>query len=1177
MDGTLVKVAAAAPAIDANPFVGPRSFDRGDRLYGRDRETQDLVDLLVAERVVLLHSPSGAGKTSLVRAGLVPRLEEDGFAVLPIIRLTHEFPPDAAPAGAPQPNTYVLNTLLSLEEGLSADQQRPLGEIAQLTIAQYLADGRNLGGESGNVVLVFDQFEEVVTADPTDLAAKAEFFAQLGVALGPRGRWALFSLREDFLGELDPYARLVPTRFENRFRLDLLTVDAAMEAMTLPARDAGVLFDPVAAMKLVDDLRRVRLQRHDGPVDALGPYVEPVQLQVVCRRLWNRLPPESRSIGQADVDSVGDVDQSLADYYAECVAATAHWAGVGERVLRDWFERDLVTSHGFRGQAVDGPPGTGAQDRLVLTSLTSAHLLRAESRRGATWYELSHDRLVDPVLKENARWRAENLSNFERRAAWWDEQGRPDQLLLTDAEIDSAAASPAVDGQEMPERERDYLSASRRAQVQAERERRVNRRTRRWLVVAIVGCLLALGSFAIAVRSSIVASEQGLKATRALLIQEGTQRLETDADLGLLLGLHATTLGGSPSADDPDVQTFLQTALDVSPIVQVLREGGPATSIGYSQDGRFIVTGHADGAVRIRDSATGAVVRTLDATRPVRAVDVGPGVGPGPPPIAAAGSDGAVRLWAGSGDAAVSIREHRGTALGVAVSHNGERIASAGVDGSVVVADARTGNVQREMQRAGSAPKPAAVNDVDWTPDGRRVVAVDDDGVVAVWDADTGELVHEIRGHGNHAVAVDVLGDGSRVASGGADNSAVIWDVRTGAEVARAGAAGPVTDVSASSDGRRLLVIDIVGNVTVVDSGTGQVLRSVPGRGVSPLAAQLDPAAPDRAAVASSDSAGAVWDVAVGHKRFPIALDTAADGTTVTAAKDDGTVRVWSPDGRELGEVETGQQGLVSAALSADGRLLLVADASGAASVRPVRNAGGSLPLGTLGVTSVAISADGRVGATGAGPAVTIWNTDDGTPIRTMGGPGGEVQALDFSPASDQLVSVSTDGTATIWEVTGGQARYTMRLDGRPNAVAWSPTGTVIATGGESMTTQLWDPSSGQPRATLGGHRLGVNDVTFDPGGGRLATVGDDGEVNVWNVSDGALLVRRPHPTWVYRVAFTPDGAHLLTTDQGPTPRVVYLDAEELLQTARMRTTRGLSGAECARYVQPFADCGAGR
>jgi WD40 repeat protein len=1164
--------AVDTPALDTNPFVGPRSFDRTDRLYGRDRETQDLVDLLVAERIVMLHSPSGAGKTSLIRAGLVPRLEDDGFEVLPIVRLTHELPPDLAAAGASEPNTYVLNTLLSLEEGLPAERQRPLGEIAELTLAQYLDGRRDLDGRAGNTVLVFDQFEEVVTTDPTDLDAKAEFFAQLGAALSARSRWALFSLREDFLAELDPYVHLVPTRLDHRFRLDLLRVDAALQAMTLPARDAGVVFDPDAATKLADDLRRVRLQRPGGPVDALGPYVEPVQLQVVCRQLWERLPPDARSIDLADVESVGDVDHSLASYYAECVTAAARWADVGERALRDWFERDLVTSQGFRGQTLDGPLGTPPRDRLVLTMLTSVHLLRAESRRGATWYELAHDRLVEPVLADNARWRAENLSDFERRAAWWDEQGRPDHLLLTAAEIASAPANSGVDGHELPKRDGEYLAASLRMQAQVDRERRVNRRTRQWLVIAVVGCVLALASLAVAMRSWFVATQEGLRATEALLLQEGTQQLDTDADLGLLLGLRAASLVDDRT--DPDVQTFLQTALDTVPVVQVLRDAGPATSVAYSRDGRFVVTGHADRTVRIRDSATGDIVRSLDAAAMVRAIDVGPGSSVEQLPVAAAGSDGTVQVWPPGGGPAISVPGHRGAVAGVAFSRDGQSIASAGADGSVVVADTRTGNVQRELRRPGAAP--VAVNDVDWTPDGRRVVAVDENGVVAVLDVATGAIVREIRGHDGHAVAVDVLGDGSRVATGGQD-SAAVWDVETGTEIFRVRTGGPVADVSGSGDGRRLLVIDIVGNVTVVDSDTGYVLRSMRGRGALPLAAQLDPVAPDRVAVASSNGDGAVWDVAVGHEVAPIALEVAADGTAVTAAKDTGTVRVWSADRRELAAIETGPRGLAGAALSADGRRLLVADDEGAASFWPVRAAGPPVQLGTQGVTCVAISADGRTGATGAGAVVTIWNAEDGTPIRTMTTDGGDtIRALAFGPESDQLVGVSADGTATVWNAAVGQVRHTMRLDGRPNAVAWSPTGAVIATTGASTTTQLWDPETGRLRSTLGGHRKQVYDVAFDNTGERLATVGDDGEVNVWNASDGALLVRRPHETWVYRVAFTPDGSHLLVSDQDTTPHVVYLDAAELLETARLRTTRGMTSAECDRYVRPFADCGAG-
>ena len=79
-------------ALLPNPYVGPRSFQTGEALYGRDREIRDLLGLLIAERIVLLHSPSGAGKTSLVQAALIPRLEAEEFTVLPVMRVSLEPP-----------------------------------------------------------------------------------------------------------------------------------------------------------------------------------------------------------------------------------------------------------------------------------------------------------------------------------------------------------------------------------------------------------------------------------------------------------------------------------------------------------------------------------------------------------------------------------------------------------------------------------------------------------------------------------------------------------------------------------------------------------------------------------------------------------------------------------------------------------------------------------------------------------------------------------------------------------------------------------------------------------------------------------------------------------------------------------------------------------------------------
>lgn len=216
-----------------NPYVGPRAFQDGEMLYGRDREVKKLLNLLIAERIVLLYSPSGAGKTSLVQAALIPELREEGFRVLPVIRVGLEPPPDLElPATT---NRYILSTLLSLEEGLPPEQQTPLEDLAGMDLTTYLDRQLTEDNETDGDVLIFDQFEEILTVDPTDQKAKAEFFDQLGKALRPRDRWALFAMREEYPAGLDPYLRPLPTRLSTTFRLELLGTKAARQAMQEPA------------------------------------------------------------------------------------------------------------------------------------------------------------------------------------------------------------------------------------------------------------------------------------------------------------------------------------------------------------------------------------------------------------------------------------------------------------------------------------------------------------------------------------------------------------------------------------------------------------------------------------------------------------------------------------------------------------------------------------------------------------------------------------------------------------------------------------------------------------------------------------------------------------------------------------------------------------------------------
>ncbi len=506
-----------------NPYVGPRSFNRGELLFGRDREVADLSGLLIAERIVLLHSPSGAGKTSLLQAMLIPRLEQRGFHVLPPMRVSleaahpHNFTaqqhapqhtptsarsPSEAAAGHSLPNRYILSALLALEESQPPAQQIPLEQLATLSLHDYLH--QRSGDVQEDIVLIFDQFEEILTIDPTDEAARNAFFEQLGEALRPPRRtartgsprrefWALFSMREEFIAGLDPYSRHVPTRFRNTFRLDLLGLAAAQQAIRQPAIRAGVAFEESAAQRMLDDLRRVRVQQPDGStLEQLGSVVEPVQLQVVCYRIWAGLEPDDTAITVSDVTALGDVTQTLGDYYDEQVGLIAGLHAIREQQMREWFDTQLITDAGLRGQVLQEQQATAGLPNPVIADLIDARLVRAEKRRGVVWYELTHDRLIDPVRERNQVWYARSLNILQRQAALWERENRQVGLLLTGGDLREAERWATDHPDQLAPVQRDFLLASQELRARQRSERRRNRAIAVLAMLASGFALLAL-------------------------------------------------------------------------------------------------------------------------------------------------------------------------------------------------------------------------------------------------------------------------------------------------------------------------------------------------------------------------------------------------------------------------------------------------------------------------------------------------------------------------------------------------------------------------------------------------------------------------------------------------------------------------------------------------------------
>jgi hypothetical protein len=463
-----------------NPYVGPRAFKEEDSLYGRDHELDELVDLLIAERVVVMHSTSGAGKTSLIQAALVPELRDQRFRPLPLARVNLPVQADR------KVNRYATSVVLSLESKLTLENNRPgsappgtIEELSRISLSDYLrsqAGEDGSGAESKSLVLIIDQFEEIFLLDPADEPGRAIFFHQLGDVLEQQRLWVLLSMREEYLGGLDTFAHEIPTGLGVRYRLDLLTQDAAKNAIQKPPREThSVTVTDDAADLLVRNLSMIFVQSPGGgPMRREeGRHVEGVILQTVCRRIWEEIDPVAHDLTEIGPEHLGDftnVDRVLAQYYSDAVGKAARGSKLRERVLRDWFENVLITQQGFRSQTDTGPGINKKAATRCIHLLEKQHLIRSEPRLNRRWYELVHDRFIEPILRDNNAWRARmGFDEIPRRAQAW-EANRSRNLLLSGDGLARAMVWLTEHKHDVYSVEREYIDESRRVLDETEEQ-----------------------------------------------------------------------------------------------------------------------------------------------------------------------------------------------------------------------------------------------------------------------------------------------------------------------------------------------------------------------------------------------------------------------------------------------------------------------------------------------------------------------------------------------------------------------------------------------------------------------------------------------------------------------------------------------------------------------------------
>ncbi len=1170
-------------SIGACPYRGLAIFREEDSrfFFGREQFTQQLTDAIRSHKVVaVIIGSSGSGKSSVVAAGLIPRLRAEGGWLVVSLR----------PGGEP---FYSLSAVLLplLEAELSETdrliESQKLAKVLaqeQITLEQVLTRALELNPGSRNLLLFIDQFEELYTLCP-DQNLRQRFIDQLlgtagmGTEIRRMPHAILLTMRADFMGQALSYRPFADVLQGSSLMLGPMSREELRAAIEKPAEVQGAAFESGLVERILEDV---------GSEPGNLPLLE-----FALTLLWEKA--QSGWLTHRAYEHIGEVKGALARYADQVYnGMEKDEQEVAQRVFLQLIQPGEGTEDTRRvaTRAEVGETNWSlvqylADKRLVVTGRSASGEETAEVVHEALI--VNWERLQEWIEADRAfRTWQEHLRSAIRQ---WEASGEDEGALLRGAPLAEAEAWLETHTGELSGKEVGFVKASiaLREQHVAEREAMQQReldaaqqlasseRQRRRVALALVGVL----SFAMLIALILTAyslSQQSaaLKAYSTSLAANAQQALD-DGDTSTALALaQAATAINQPSLQaqrvllDAAYSTGARKRFEISQLFP--GEASPASAIAVGRDGKTALVGLESGTIIVWDLESGEEISRLQShSAKVNDIEIAPD---GMVAVSVSDDDQAIVWDIPSGRELRHLEGHSGLIRAVDISQDGRYAVTGGFSGlgwehpgELILWELATGEeIHRFLGHV------AGLVAAEFCLDDQAILASSGDtelfssvGVsdsqktetllrdMLLWDVKNGEIVHSFENMEHEAFTLDVSPDGSQVLVGSYYAGLIsVFDLNTGARLATLeGHEDAVRSVAFGTDGRTalsgsedgtLILWDLMDNAPIarlaVHSGEVLDIALMPG---------------GRAALSSAlDGSLILWDLLdaaevqrfYGHGDMVYDVALVSNGNQLLSGSGSGSPNRPTLDtSLRRWEIETTNQIITSPvpiavvfqiSVSPNNRTALYVGTDPFVHVVDLITWEESGQLGGHQnfIPCIEFLPDGiRALSCSGDDTLILWDLQNGQPIYRLDGRGGEegIWAIAISPDGKTALSDTAQGTMILWDLQNGKEMHILRTAdpagwGGASGIAYLPDGrTAISVGGDGHIIE-WDLETGQEIRRIGNHPSLRTRLVVTPDGKLALTGGMDGSLMLWNLDTGMLVRRSDGHGVIFDLTLSADG-----------------------------------------------------